>query len=97
MMVMFNPRSYDTLIMPAARKEPVEPTFEQALRRLEEIVEHLEHGETPLDDSMKMYEEGIALSKVCIDKLSQAERRLKKLGKDMKGNFELFEEGSAEE
>ena len=78
--------------MPAARKDPLELSFEQALHRLEEIVANLERGETPLEESMKMYEEGISLSKVCIDKLSQAEKKLKRLGRDMKGNFDLFED-----
>jgi exodeoxyribonuclease VII small subunit len=75
-----------------SKKEPGKETFEQSLRRLEEIVERLEKGEVSLDDSIKMYEEGVALSKVCMEKLSQAELRLKKLSKDIEGNFQLIEE-----
>jgi exodeoxyribonuclease VII small subunit len=74
------------------KKEPQQETFEQSLRRLEQIVERLEKGEVSLDDSIKMYEEGIVLSKACMDKLSRAELRLKKLSKDIEGNFQLFEE-----
>lgn len=77
--------------MGVSKKENTQ-TFEQSLRRLEEIVEALEQGDVPLDDALKMYEEGIALSKACVEKLTQAELRLKKLAKDMQGNFRLIEE-----
>ena len=76
----------------AGSKKENSPTFEQALKRLEEIVEQLEQGDVPLDDAVKMYEEGIELSKACVEKLTQAELRLKKLAKDMQGNFRLIEE-----
>lgn len=77
--------------MGVSKKENTQ-TFEQSLKRLEEIVEALEQGDVPLDDALKMYEEGIALSKACVEKLTQAELRLKKLAKDMQGNFRLIEE-----
>lgn len=77
--------------MGVSKKENTQ-TFEQSLKRLEEIVELLEQGDVPLDDALKMYEEGIALSKACVEKLTQAELRLKKLAKDMQGNFRLIEE-----
>jgi exodeoxyribonuclease VII small subunit len=80
--------------MPAARKEPPKQTFEQSLRRLEAIVEQLERGDVTLDQSLQMYEEGIALAKTCADKLTQAELKLKKLGKDMEGHLHLTEEES---
>ena len=78
--------------MTATRKDPARQTFEQSLRRLEEIVEHLEQGDVSLDESIKMYEEGIALSKTCMEKLTQAEVKLKKLGKDMEGTFQLVDD-----
>ena len=79
--------------MPISKKsKESKQTFEQSLRRLQEIVEELEQGEVPLDDALKMYEEGIALSKSCVDKLTHAELRLKKLSKDMEGSFQLVEE-----
>ncbi|MBI3192957.1 MAG: exodeoxyribonuclease VII small subunit [Ignavibacteriae bacterium] len=71
-------------------------TFEYSLRRLEEIVESLEEGSVPLDDALKLYEEGISISKQCIEKLNSAELKLKRLSKDAKGNFELFTEGTNE-
>lgn len=76
-----------------ASKHSVKPlTFEQCLQRLEQIVEQLERGDIPLEDSIKIYEEGITLSKQCLEKLSQAEVRLKTLEKDAQGKFRLFVE-----
>ena len=45
----------------------------------------------PLDDVMKMYEEGVLLSKECLEKLSKAEATLKRLTKDADGSFSLFD------
>lgn len=67
------------------------------MRRLEEIVESLEQGEVPLEDSIKMYEEGVVLSKTCLDRLYQTELKLKQLTKDVKGHFELLDIESEEE
>lgn len=78
--------------MAAKKQAPGAPTFEESLRRLEEIVNQLEQGDVPLEDSLRLYEEGIALSKICTQRLSQAELTLKKLGKDMEGNFTLTDE-----
>ena len=66
--------------------------FEESLKRLEEIVETLEQGSVPLEEAMKMYEEGVVLSKQCLEKLTKAELKLKRLSKDVNGNFELFDE-----
>jgi len=76
-----------------AKNNP-KPTFEESLRRLEEIVGQLEQGEVPLEDSIKMYEEGLALSKACIDKLTQAELKLKKLVKNVDGSLQFLDEES---
>ena len=76
-------------------KEQTE-SFEASLKRLEEIVDSLEGGTVSIDDAMTMYEEGIQLSKSCLEKLSQTEVKLKRLSKDVQGNFELFEEGVQE-
>jgi len=73
-------------------KNPPKPTFEDSLRRLEEIVTKLEQGEVPLEDSIKMYEEGLTLSRACIEKLTQAELKLKKLSKDIDGNFQFLDQ-----
>jgi len=80
--------------MTTKKKEGSLPSFEESLRRLEKIVEQLEQGDVPLEDSMRLYEEGIGLSRACAEKLTQAELKLKRLGKDMEGNFKLFDEES---
>jgi exodeoxyribonuclease VII small subunit len=71
-----------------AKKSPKQ-SFEESLRRLQEIVESLESGDTPLDEALNLYEEGIQLSRSCAERLKEAELRIKKLGKDTKGQFEL--------
>ncbi len=73
-------------------KNPQKQTFEESLQRLEELVTKLEQGEVPLEDSIKMYEEGLTLSKACITKLTQAELKLKKLSKDIDGNFQFLDQ-----
>lgn len=55
--------------------------FEAALTRLEGIVKKLEEGELPLDDSLKMFEEGVKLAKFCGEKLDAAERKIEILVK----------------
>jgi exodeoxyribonuclease VII small subunit len=62
-----------------------EPTFEQALGELEQIVQKLERGELPLEESLRLYEEGIRLSRLCHAKLEQAEGRIEVLLKDPRG------------
>jgi exodeoxyribonuclease VII small subunit len=51
-------------------------SFEQALKRLEEIVETLEAGNITLEESIKAYQEGIALSKQCTGMLEEAEGKV---------------------
>ncbi len=50
--------------------------FEEALARLETIVSELEKGDLPLDDSLKIFEEGIKLSKNCLKMLDDAEKKI---------------------
>lgn len=52
------------------------------MERLEEIVQTLEKGDMPLEDSLKVFEEGIKLSKTCMTKLDEAEKRVEILMKD---------------
>ena len=61
------------------------PSFEQALQQLEQIVQKLEKGELPLEDSLKLYEDGIRLSRLCHGKLEEAEGRIEVLLKDARG------------
>ncbi len=62
-----------------------ETTFEQALAELEQIVQKLEKGELPLEESLRLYEEGIRLSRLCHGKLEEAEGRIEVLLKDSRG------------
>ncbi|CAI4033434.1 MAG TPA: exodeoxyribonuclease VII small subunit [Nitrospiraceae bacterium] len=63
--------------------------FEQAMARLETIVEELERGELPLDESLKIFEEGIRLSKTCLKMLNEAERKVEILVQDRDGKRSL--------
>lgn len=56
-----------------------EKTFEQAVQRLEEIVRALEAGKAGLDETLRLYEEGIALVRECNEKLDSAEQKIKLL------------------
>ncbi len=60
-------------------KKTKEPTFEESLKRLEEIAEMLENEDVGLDESIKLYEEGIKLSKNCYNKLNDAELKITEL------------------
>lgn len=57
--------------------------FEDALNKLEEIVDKLETGEISLDDSLKVFEEGNELVKLCLKKLNDAEQKIKSVSKDL--------------
>lgn len=59
-----------------------ELTYEEAVKRLEEIVSLLEKNETSLDDSMKFYEEGVRLSEFCNKKLTEAKQKITEINKE---------------
>jgi len=65
-----------------------EKTFEETMEKLENIVEELERGDLTLEETLKKYEEGMRYSKFCMDRLNQAEQKLKKLVKTENG-FQL--------
>ena len=77
--------------MPAKKAQPKEQSLEESLRRLEGIVTRLEQGDVPLEESLSLYEEGIALSRECAAKLSKAELTIKRLAKDLEGNLKLLD------
>ncbi len=64
--------------------DPKPMDFEAAMRDLEEIVERLEHGDLPLEESLKAFERGIMLTRTCQTALKDAEQKveilLKKAG-----------------
>ncbi len=64
-------------------------TFEQAMKRLEEIAQSLEGGDIPIEDSIKMYEEGIKLIEFCENKLNEAEKKIQKLSRSAEGELQL--------
>jgi exodeoxyribonuclease VII small subunit len=72
------------------------PRFEAALQRLEQIVQQLEKGELPLEQSLVLYEEGIRLSRLCHAKLEEAEGRIETLMKDARGDLVLDKSGKAQ-
>lgn len=59
--------------------------FEDALNKLEKIVSKLEEGDIPLEESLKLFEEGIRLSRFCNQKLDEAEKKVEILLKDKDG------------
>ena len=77
--------------MASSKKEEPKSSLESSIKRLEKIVETLEEGSVPLEDAIKMYEEGIELSPNCIEKQTQAELKLKKLTKKVDGSLDLTE------
>jgi len=67
------------------KNEPADLKFEDALARLEEIVQTLEAGNLPLEESLKAFEEGVTLTRYCAKYLEEAERRIELLTKDESG------------
>ncbi len=64
-------------------------TFEAAIARLEEIVRALESGSAPLDESLGLFEEGVALVKLCNARLDSAEQKVRMLTVNPDGTAEL--------
>jgi len=59
--------------------------FEDSLNKLEKIVSKLEEGDIPLEESLKLFEEGIRLSRLCNQKLDEAEKKVEILLKGKNG------------
>lgn len=68
-----------------------EMKFEEALKKLERIVQELEDGDLPLDEACGKYEEGIRLSRICAKKLETAKKKVEILLKNEDGSVELKE------
>lgn len=73
--------------MTARGKAKKEESFEEGLGRLEEIVQRLEGGELMLEESLRLYEEGVRLTRVCSRRLEEAEKRIEILGQDRDGEL----------
>jgi len=67
-------------------KKEKKPGFEDNMRRLEEIVRLLERGDAPLEDAMKLFEEGTKLAGVCDELLNTAEKKVAALSKSADGS-----------
>ncbi|HEY6620683.1 MAG TPA: exodeoxyribonuclease VII small subunit [Steroidobacteraceae bacterium] len=67
------------------------PDFETAMRDLEELVERLEHGDLPLEESLAAFERGVMLTRACQSALKEAEQKveilLKKAGEPVVEDF----------
>ncbi len=66
-------------------------SFEEALERLEKIVDQLESGEITLDKSIEAFEEGQKLVTFCLKQLEQAESKVKKLTRGDDGQLQINE------
>ena len=71
----------------AAKKQ----SFEEALARLEEIAELMDSGETGLEESVKLYKEGVALSADCAKRLTKARSEVKELKETADGVFKTID------
>ena len=71
-----------------AKKEKNQ-TFEDALTRLETLVEKMESGEGTLEQSLDWFEEGMSLIKSCRQELESAEQKVKELIKNSEGGYTL--------
>lgn len=74
-------------LTPEAAEEEV--AFEEAYRRLEAVVDELEGGEPTLEESLRLLEEGIRMSRICQNRLDQAQARMEQL---LERNGELVTE-----
>jgi exodeoxyribonuclease VII small subunit len=62
----------------SADKEP-DPSFEQALAKLEDIIQQIESGKAPLESLVNHYQTGVKMLKLCREKLSSAEMKIKEV------------------
>lgn len=72
-------------------EEPVEMTFEAAMSRLEEIVQLLENEKAPLEESLRLYEEGVSLVRRCSSELDGAEQKVQILQRATDGTIQAVD------
>lgn len=73
--------------MPKEKKPKDDQNFEALLKRLEAVLDSLEHGDLPLEQAMAAFEDGVGLVRACHQKLDEVERRVDLLMKDDAGRF----------
>lgn len=66
-------------------------TFEKAMEQLEQVVADLEAGDIPLEKALQKFEEGMALSKYCADRLDETEKKVSLLLADSQGHLEAHD------
>ena len=71
------------------KKDRGKKKFEEALQKLEKVVEQLESGDLSLEDSLAAFEEGVGLVKYCNQKLTEVEKKIELLVKDKEGKLQL--------
>jgi exodeoxyribonuclease VII small subunit len=71
----------------AKEKKQGDLSFEAGLKRLEEVLDSLEHGNLSLEEAMRAFEEGVRLVRLCHRKLDEVEKRVELLLKDDAGRF----------
>ncbi len=76
-------------------EEKKEVSFENAMKKLETIVQNLEDGNLPLEDALKQYEEGVRMADACQKRLSEAEKKIELLMKTSPGRFKTEAFGDA--
>jgi exodeoxyribonuclease VII small subunit len=72
-----------------AHDDTLEKNFEAALAELEGVVEQLESGELPLEQSLEAFEKGVGLVVYCNQKLSEAEQKIELLVRDKEGKLQF--------
>jgi exodeoxyribonuclease VII small subunit len=71
-------------------KRKKEPSFEEALEKLEQIVFELEEGELSLEEALEKFKQGMELARSCTQKLTRAEEKVSKLIKSSKDEFKTI-------
>lgn len=74
--------------MKLAEKKKEDIKFEEAMNELEKIVESMQDGKLTLDESLKKFQEGVGLIRICQKRLDDAEGKINMLLKDSNGNIE---------
>ncbi|MFZ2330858.1 MAG: exodeoxyribonuclease VII small subunit [Atribacterota bacterium] len=69
------------------KKKDEDISFEESLKKLEEIAEELEKGELNLDEALKLYEEGMHFSDKCLEKLNETKKKVEKLTREGDGKY----------
>jgi len=70
--------------------------FEEALKKLENIISDLEEGNIPLDKAIKKYQDGLELAKKCLEQLNSAEKKIDICLKDKKEKISLKSFGQSQ-